>query len=86
MKALGFAQAVYHSPWGLVAPTGTPPAVLAQLHDAFKAAMFSPRHLSELQRYDQDASYLDSTAYRQMLVQSSLRERKLLQRMKLLAE
>ena len=86
MKELGFAQAVYHSPWGLVAPTGTPPAVRAQLHEAFKAAMFSPRHLSELQRYDQDASYLDSTAYRQMLVQSSLRERKLLQRMKLLAE
>ena len=86
MKELGFAQAVYHSPWGLVAPTGTPPAVLSQLHDAFKAAMFSSRHLSELQRYDQDVSYLDSTAYRQMLIQSSQRERKLLQRMKLLAE
>jgi len=86
MKELGFAQAVYHSPWGLVAPTGTPPAVLSQLHDAFKAAMFSARHLSELQRYDQDVSYLDSTAYRQMLIQSSQRERKLLQRMKLLAE
>lgn len=86
MKELGFAQAVYHSPWGLAAPAGTPPAVLALLHDAFKAAMFSPRHLAELQRYDQEASYLDSTAYHQMLVQSSQRERKLLQRMKLLAE
>jgi tripartite-type tricarboxylate transporter receptor subunit TctC len=86
MKELGFAQAVYHSPWGLAAPAGTPPAVIALLHDAFKAAMFSPRHLSELQRYDQEASYLDSQAYRQMLIQSSQRERKLLQRMKLLAD
>jgi tripartite-type tricarboxylate transporter receptor subunit TctC len=86
MKELGFAQAVFHSPWGLAAPAGTPPGVLAQLHDAFKAAMFSPRHLSELQRYDQEASYLDSPSYRQMLLQISQRERKLLQRMKLLAE
>lgn len=86
MKELGFTQSVFHSPWGLVAPVGTPPAVLAQLHDAFKAALFSPRHLSELQRYDQEADYLDGPSYRQMLVQISQRERKLLQRMKLLAE
>lgn len=86
MKELGFSQAVYHSPWGLAAPAGTPPVVLSLLHDAFKAAMFSPRHLAELQRYDQDASYLDSKAYRQMLVQSTQHERKLLQRMKLLVE
>ena len=86
MRELGFPQAVFHSPWGLAAPAGTPPAVLAQLHDAFKAALFSPRHLSELQRYDQEADYLDGPSYRQMLVQISQRERKLLQRMKLLAE
>jgi tripartite-type tricarboxylate transporter receptor subunit TctC len=86
MKELGFTQSVFHSPWGLAAPAGTPPAVLSQLHDAFKTAMFSPRHLSELQRYDQEANYLDSQAYRQMLVHISQRERKLLQRMKLLAE
>lgn len=86
MKELGFAQAVYNSPWGLVAPAGTPPAVMAALHEAFKAAMFTPRHLAELQRYDQDPSYLDPVAYRQMLLQTWQRERKLLQRMKLLAD
>lgn len=86
MKELGFAQAVYHSPWGLVAPSGTPGAVMAVLHEAFKAAMFTPRHLAELQRYDQDASYLDTAAYRQALLQTWQRERKLLQRMKLLAD
>jgi tripartite-type tricarboxylate transporter receptor subunit TctC len=86
MRELGYAQAVYNSPWGLVAPAGTPHAVMAALHDAFKAAMFTPRHLSELQRYDQDAAYLDATAYRQSLLQTSQREKKLLQRMKLLAD
>ena len=86
MRELGFAQAVYNSPWGLVAPTGTPPAVLAALHDAFKVAMFTPRHLAELQRYDQDVSYLDPAGYRQVLLQTWQRERKLLQRMKLLAD
>jgi tripartite-type tricarboxylate transporter receptor subunit TctC len=86
MKELGFTQAVFHSPWGLVAPAGTPPAVLTHMHDAFKAAMFSPRHLSELQRYDHETNYLDGQSYRQMLVQITQRERKLLQRMKLLAE
>jgi len=86
MKELGFAQAVFHSPWGLAAPAGTPPAVLGQLHDAFKAAMFSARHIAELQRYDQEASYLDSLAYKQSLIQITQHERKLLQRMKLLTE
>ena len=86
MRELGFAQAVYNSPWGLVAPAGTPAGVIATLHDAFKAAMFTPRHLAELQRYDQDLSYLDAAGYRQVLLQTSQRERKLLQRMKLLAD
>jgi tripartite-type tricarboxylate transporter receptor subunit TctC len=84
MRELGFTQAVYNSPWGLVAPSGTPPTVLTALHDTFKAAMFTHRHMAELQRYDQDVSYLDSQAYRQILLQTSQRERKLLQRMKLL--
>ena len=86
MKELGFSQAVYNSPWGLVAPAGTAPAVMTVLHDVFKAAMFTPRHLAELQRYDQEASYLDAAAYRQSLLHTWQRERKLLQRMKLLAD
>ncbi len=86
MKELGFAQAVYHSPWGLVAPAGTPAQVLAVLHDAFRTALFTPRHLAELQRYDQEPSYLDASAYRQALLQTWQRERRLLQRMKLLAD
>jgi tripartite-type tricarboxylate transporter receptor subunit TctC len=86
MKELGFAQSVYHSPWGLVTPSGTPAAIVKTLHDAFRAAMFTPRHIHELQRYDQDAAYLDSPSYKQSLLQIAARERQLLQRMKLLAE
>jgi hypothetical protein len=59
---------------------------MAALHDAFKAAMFTPRHLAELQRYDQDASYLDAASYRQELQHTWHKERQMLQRMKLLAD
>lgn len=48
--------------------------------------MFTPRHLAELQRYEQDPSYLDAAGYRQVLLQTSQRERRLLQRMKLLVD
>lgn len=85
MRELGFEQAVYHSPWGLAAPAGTPHAILNVLHDAFKHAMFTPRHLAELARYDQDAAYLDPAAYQAALRDAQLHERRLLKRMKLLA-
>lgn len=85
MKELGFAAAVYRSPWGLVAPAGTPTGVMRVLHDAFRAALFAPRHVAELQRHEQELSYLDGAAYRQALLASVQHERKLLQRMKLLA-
>jgi tripartite-type tricarboxylate transporter receptor subunit TctC len=86
LKELGFVHAVYRSPWGLVAPTGTPTVVMGLLHDAFKAAMHTPRHLAELQRYDQDVAYLDTNAYKLALAQAAQHERKLLMRLGLLAE
>jgi tripartite-type tricarboxylate transporter receptor subunit TctC len=85
MRELGFEKAVYNSPWGLVAPAGTPHAILTALHDAFKHAMFTPRHLAELARYDQSPEYLDPAAYLAALRQTQASERRLLQRMKLLA-
>lgn len=85
MRELGFDNAVYNSPWGLAAPAGTPRAILTALHDAFKHAMFTPRHLAELARYDQVPDYLDTAAYQAALRQTQAQERRLLQRMKLLA-
>jgi tripartite-type tricarboxylate transporter receptor subunit TctC len=85
LRELGFAQAVYTSPWGLAAPRGTPDAIVKKLHDAFQKAIFSERHKAALARYDQSIDYLDTQAYQHAIVQTVAREKILLQRMKLLA-
>jgi tripartite-type tricarboxylate transporter receptor subunit TctC len=46
------------APYGLAAPKGTDPAVIATLHDAFKAALFDPQHLAVLERYDMPVLYM----------------------------
>lgn len=85
LRELGYAQSVYTSPWGLAAPQGTPEAVVQRLHDAFAKAMQSERHLQELARYDQTLDYLNTRDYRQAVLDTVERERRLLQRMNLLA-
>lgn len=85
MRELGFESAVYNSPWGLAAPAGVPAPVLEALHQAFHRAMFTHRHLQELARYDQSADYLAPADYQRALLRTQQNERRLLQRMKLLA-
>ena len=85
LRELGYPQAVYTSPWGLAAPAGTPPAVIQKLHDAFHKAMFSARHTEALARYDQSIDYLNTRDYRQAVLATVEREKKLLARMNLLA-
>ena len=70
---------------GLFAPKGTPPAVIQKLHDAFHKAMFSERHQQALARYDQSLDYLNTRDYRQAVLDTVEREKKLLARMNLLA-
>jgi tripartite-type tricarboxylate transporter receptor subunit TctC len=81
MRELGYADAVYTSPYGIGAPAGTDPAVVRKLHDAFRAAMFDPRHLQELARYDQEPEYLGSAAYAREVQALTARERILLARL-----
>ena len=85
LRELGYERSVYTSPWGLAAPHGTPPAIVQILHNAFRQAMFTPRHRAALARYDQDISYLDTAAYQQAIKETVRREKALLGRMKLLA-
>ena len=59
---LGFPLAA-SSPFGLAGPRGMSPAVVKTLHDAFKAALFDPAHIAELDKYDQVPDYLGSEAY-----------------------
>ncbi len=86
MRELGYPQAVYTSPWGLAAPRGTPPEVIARLHNGFRQAVFSPRHREALTRFDQSIEYLNTADYSAAVLQTVEHERQLLQRMNLLAK
>ncbi|WP_382159227.1 tripartite tricarboxylate transporter substrate binding protein [Hydrogenophaga sp. ANAO-22] len=86
LRELGYPRSVYTSPWGLAAPRGTPEPVVRKLHDAFARAMQSERHLRELARYDQTLDYLNTRDYRQAVGDTVEREKRLLQRMHLLAK
>lgn len=86
LRELGYPRSVYTSPWGLAAPRGTPEAVVQKLHDVFARAMQSERHLRELARYDQTLDYLNTRDYRQAVRDAVEREKRLLQRMNLLAK
>lgn len=85
LRELGYEHAVHSSPWGLAAPRGTPAEVVQRLHDSFARAMTGERHLRELARYDQTLEYLNTRDYRQALIETVERERRLLARMNLLA-
>jgi tripartite-type tricarboxylate transporter receptor subunit TctC len=62
LKELGI-DIVQNSPFGIAAPRGTPPDVVAKLHDAFKKAMEEPSYLAALNRYDMLPMYMSSAAY-----------------------
>ena len=85
MRELGYPQAVYTSPWGLAAPAGTPEAAVQKLHEVFRRAMHSEKHTSALAKYDQTLDYLNTRDYRQAVLATVEREKKLLARMNLLA-
>lgn len=62
MKELGLGV-VAMSPYGIVGPQGLPGAIVATLHEAFKAAMYEPSHLHEIAKYDQELDYLGPQDY-----------------------
>ena len=52
-----------NSPYGLGAPRGTDPAIIARLHDAFKDALFDPATLAVMERYNMPNLYLNTADY-----------------------
>ncbi len=62
LKELGL-NIVQNSPFGVGAPRGTPPEVVARLHDAFKKAMEEPSYVQALAKYDMVPMYMSSAAY-----------------------
>ena len=79
LKELGY-PIVANSPYGLVGPRGLPAAQVQRLHDAFKAALFDPRHLNELAKYDQEPAYLGPADYGRSMADAFALERRLAER------
>ena len=80
LKELGHGV-VATSPYGLVGPRGMAPAIVATLHDAFKAAMNDPAHVAELAKYDQELVYLDTEDYGRSLRESFAAEKRAAERL-----
>jgi len=74
LRELGF-DIVAMSPYGLAGPRGLPPHVVTTLHDAFKRAMFDPRFIDEIAKYDQEIDYLGPEDYARSCREIYARER-----------
>ena len=85
LKELGY-NIVANSPYGLVGPRGMPAEIVQRLHDAFKAALFDPVEMAELQKYDQEVSYLGPQAYGRAMVEMAQQERRQAERAGLVSE
>ena len=66
------------SHWGLVAPKGTDPAIVAKLHAVFKEAMEQPEFKQVLARYDMEPEYRSSRDFHQFAVETMKKEKDIL--------
>lgn len=80
LKELGL-DLVQNSPFGIGAPKGTPPAVIARLHDAFKKAMEQDSYKTALARYDMVPMYMSSAGYSRFAQETFLREKALVEKL-----
>jgi tripartite-type tricarboxylate transporter receptor subunit TctC len=84
-KELGI-DVVSYSPYGIVAPAGMDPKIVSFLHDAFKKTLDDPEHVKMLQQLDQVYWYKSSDEYRKWAADTFQSERKLIERLGLLAK
>ncbi len=77
---------VANSPYGLVGPRGMDPRVVRTLHDAFKKGLEDPLHLRAVEKYDQEIFYMGSEDYAKWAAETFREERKLIERLGLLAK
>jgi len=74
LRELGF-DIVAMSPYGLAGPRGLPKPIVTTLHDAFRRAMFDPRFMQEIAKYDQEIDYLGPEDYARSCREIYARER-----------
>lgn len=80
LKELGL-DIVQNSPFGIGAPRGTPPDVVAKLHDAFKRAMEDPSYVQALARYDMLPMYMGPAAYTKFAQETFATEKALVEKL-----
>ncbi|MCO6419038.1 tripartite tricarboxylate transporter substrate binding protein [Siccirubricoccus sp. KC 17139] len=80
LKELGHDMVVT-SPYGISGPKGMDPGVVRALHDAFKAALFSPANTAVRAQFDMPEQYLDSEAYAGFIAQRAEYEKTMVQRL-----
>ncbi|WP_432261993.1 tripartite tricarboxylate transporter substrate binding protein [Cupriavidus sp. TMH.W2] len=66
---------VQSSPWGIAAPKGTPSAIIAKLHAAFKQAMEEKNFRDALAQYDMEPMYMSPEQYRRFAISAMAREK-----------
>ena len=80
LKELGL-PIVQASPYGLGAPKGMDAALVARIHDAFKAAMEMPNHVEALARYDQQLLPMNPQQYTRFAEETFRREKALVEKL-----
>ena len=80
LKELGYDM-VQNSPFGIGAPRGTPPEVVAKIHDAFKKAMEEPSYVAALAKYDMLPNYTSSADYTRFAQDTFGREKALIEKL-----
>ncbi len=82
LKELGY-NVVVDAPNGIGAPKGVPPAVTAQLRDAFRQAVASPEFKAVIDKLDAPLLYLDGPDYEKYIGTVYDRETVLIDKLKL---
>jgi tripartite-type tricarboxylate transporter receptor subunit TctC len=80
LKELGHDMVVT-SPYGVSGPRGMDPGVVRVLHDALKAALFSPANAAVRGQFDMTEEYLDSRDYAEFIARRAEYERAMVQRL-----
>lgn len=80
LKELGL-DIVQNSPFGIGAPRGTPPEVVAKLHEAFKKAMEDPSYVQALARYDMVPMYMSPVQYTRFAQETFATEKALVEKL-----
>jgi tripartite-type tricarboxylate transporter receptor subunit TctC len=80
LKDLGYPM-VMNSPFGIAGPKGMDPVAVKTLHDAFKKGMEEPEFQKSLEKFDQEAYYLNSADYTALAKKTFEEEREIVKRL-----